>query len=81
MLTERHLTSAEEEACPEEPQGVGGMWLHFRFHIGLDASQHQATKTALKELVGDPDKEKHIQSYWDALEKLMRMSLASSWLR
>ncbi|MBL8507497.1 MAG: OST-HTH/LOTUS domain-containing protein [Chitinimonas sp.] len=51
MLTERHLTSAEEEDSAEEPQGNGGMWFRFRFQVGLDASQHQATTAALKELV------------------------------
>ncbi|QDL56438.1 OST-HTH/LOTUS domain-containing protein [Rhodoferax aquaticus] len=51
MLTERHLTSAEEEDSTDEPQGDGGIWFRFRFQVGLDASQHQATTAALKELV------------------------------
>ena len=51
MLTERHLTSAEEDDGTDEPQGDGGMWFRFRFQVGLDASQHQATTAALKELV------------------------------
>ncbi len=51
MLTERHLTSAEEDDGSDEPQGDGGLWFRFRFHVGLDASQHQATTAALKELV------------------------------
>ncbi len=51
MLTDRHLTSAEEDDSTEEPQGDGGAWFRFRFQVGLDASQHQATTAALKELV------------------------------
>ena len=51
MLTERHLTSAEDDNSAEERQGDGGIWLRFRFHVGLDASQYQATTSALKELV------------------------------
>ncbi|MGB5909187.1 MAG: OST-HTH/LOTUS domain-containing protein [Stenotrophomonas maltophilia] len=51
MLTERHLTSAEEDDGTDEPQGDGSMWFRFRFQVGLDASQHQATTAALKELV------------------------------
>ena len=51
MLTERHLTSAEEDDSTEEPQGDGGAWFRFRFQVGLDASQRQATTAALKELV------------------------------
>jgi len=51
MLTERHLTSAEDDDSAEEPQGDGGLWFRFRFQVGLDASQHQATTAALKELV------------------------------
>jgi hypothetical protein len=51
MLTERHLTSAEEDDSAEESQGEGGLWFRFRFQVGLDASQHQATTAALKELV------------------------------
>ncbi|WP_312325794.1 OST-HTH/LOTUS domain-containing protein [Stenotrophomonas sp.] len=51
MLTERHLTSAEEDDGTDEPQGDGGTWFRFRFQVGLDASQHQAATAALKELV------------------------------
>lgn len=51
ILTERHLTSAEEDGSTDEPQGDGGIWFRFRFQVGLDASQHQATTAALKELV------------------------------
>lgn len=51
MLTERHLTSANEDGSTDEPQGDGGMWFRFRFQVGLDARQHQATTAALKELV------------------------------
>lgn len=51
MLTERHLTSAEEDDNTDEPQGDGGPWFCFRFQVELDASQHQATTAALKELV------------------------------
>jgi len=51
MLTERHLTSAEDDDGTDEPQGDGGLWFRFRFQVGLDASQHQATTAALKELV------------------------------
>lgn len=51
MLTERHLSSADEDDNPDEPQGDGGLWFRFRFQVGLDASQHQATTAALKELV------------------------------
>lgn len=51
MLTERHLTSAEEDDNTDEPQGDGGPWFCFRFQLRLDASQHQATTAALKELV------------------------------
>jgi len=51
MLTERHLTSAEDDDGTDEPQGDGGIWFRFRFQVGLDASQHQATTAALKELV------------------------------
>jgi hypothetical protein len=51
MLTERHLTSAEDDDNTDEPQGDGGPWFRFRFQVGLDASQHQATTSALKELV------------------------------
>lgn len=51
MLTERHLTSAEEDDGADEPQGDGGLWFRFRFRVGLDANQHQATTAALKELV------------------------------
>lgn len=51
MLTERYLTSAEEDDGTDEPQGDGGMWFRFRFQVGLDAGQHQATTAALKELV------------------------------
>jgi len=51
MLTERHLTSAENDDGTDEPQGDGGLWFRFRFQVGLDASQHQATTAALKELV------------------------------
>lgn len=51
MLTERHLTSAEEDDSTDEPQGDGGPWFCFRFQLRLDASQHQATTAALKELV------------------------------
>ena len=51
MLTERHLTSAGVDDSAEEPQGDGGVWFRFRFQVGLDASQHQTTTAALKELV------------------------------
>lgn len=51
MLTDRHLTSAEGGDSTEELQGDGGIWFRFRFQVGLDASQHQATTAALKELV------------------------------
>lgn len=51
MLTERHLTSADEDDSTDEPQGDGGMWFRFRYQVGLDANQHQATTAALKELV------------------------------
>ena len=51
MLTERHLTSAEGGHSTDELQGDGGMWFRFRLQVGLDASQHQATTAALKELV------------------------------
>ena len=51
MLTERHLTSADEDDGTEEPLGDGGIWFRFRFNLGLDANQHQATAAALKELV------------------------------
>lgn len=51
MLTERHLTSTEEDDGTDEPQGDGGTWVRLRFQVGLDASQHQATTAALKELV------------------------------
>jgi hypothetical protein len=51
MLTERHLTSAADADSAEEPQGDGGMWFRFHFQVGLDASKHQATTAALKELV------------------------------
>lgn len=51
MLTERHLTSAEEDDRTDEPQGDGGIWFRFRFQVGLDANQHQATTAALKDLV------------------------------
>lgn len=50
-LTERHLTATDEGDSTDEPQGDGGIWLRFRFQVGLDASQHQATTAALKELV------------------------------
>lgn len=51
ILTERHLTSAEEDDGTDEPQGDAGLWFRFRYQVGLDASQHQATTAALKELV------------------------------
>lgn len=51
MLTERHLTSAEDDDGTDEPQGDGGPWFCFRFQLRLDASQHQAITSALKELV------------------------------
>ena len=51
MLTERHLTSVEVDDSAEEPQDGGGVWFRFRFQVGLDASQHQTTTAALKELV------------------------------
>lgn len=51
MLTERHLTSADEDDGTEEPLGDGGIWFRFRFNLGLDANQHQATAAALKELL------------------------------
>lgn len=51
MLAERHLTSAEQNESTDEPRGDGGIWFRFRFRVGLDASQHQATTAALKELV------------------------------
>ena len=51
MLTERHLTSVEEDGSTEEPPGDGDMWFRFRFQVGLDTSQYQATTAALKELV------------------------------
>lgn len=51
MLTERHLTSVEVDDSTEAPQGDGGAWFRFRFHVGLDAGQQQDTKAALKELV------------------------------
>ena len=51
MLTERHLTSAEDDDSAEEPQGDGGIWFRFRLQVGLDASQYQATTATLKELV------------------------------
>ncbi|RDD93775.1 hypothetical protein DTW89_07755 [Acidovorax sp. BoFeN1] len=51
MLTERHLTTSEEDDSTEEPQGDGGIWLRFHFQVGLDASQYQATTATLKELV------------------------------
>lgn len=51
MLTERHLTSADEDDSADEPLGDGGIWFRFRFQVGLDANQHQATTAALKELV------------------------------
>lgn len=51
MLTERHLTSTKEDGSADEPLGDGGPWVRFRFHVGLDANQHQATTAALKELV------------------------------
>jgi len=50
-LTARHLTSVEVDDSAEEPQGNGGAWFRFRFQVGLEASQHQATNAALKELV------------------------------
>lgn len=51
MLTERHLTSSDETDDADEPQSDGSVWFRFRFQVGLDASQHQATTAALKELV------------------------------
>ncbi|MGE6332930.1 OST-HTH/LOTUS domain-containing protein [Stenotrophomonas sp. NPDC077659] len=51
ILTERHLISADEADSADDPVGDGRMWFRFRFQVGLDASQHQATTTALKELV------------------------------
>ena len=51
MLTERHLTSVDEVGSTDEPPGDCGMWFRFRFQVGLDASQYQATTAALKELV------------------------------
>lgn len=51
MLAERHLTSAQEDDSTEEPQGDGGIWFRFRFQVGLDSSQHQATTAAFRELV------------------------------
>lgn len=50
-LTDRHLASTDDGDDTEEPQGDGGVWFSFRFQVGLDASQHQATTAALKELV------------------------------
>lgn len=52
MLTERHLISVDEDDSVDEPLGDGGAWCRLRFQVGLDASQHQATTAALKELVG-----------------------------
>lgn len=51
MLTERHLISVGEDDSGDEPLGDGGAWCRVRFQVGLDASQHQATTAALKELV------------------------------
>ena len=50
-FADRHLTSTDDGDGTEEPQGDGGAWFSFRFKVGLDASQHQATTAALKELV------------------------------
>lgn len=50
-LTERHLTSSHEDDGANEPPRNGGAWFRFRFQVGLDASQHQTTTAALKELV------------------------------
>lgn len=50
-LTDRHLASTDEGDGTEEPEGGGGLWLRFRFQVGLDAIQHQTTTSALKELV------------------------------
>lgn len=51
MLTERHLTSVQVNDSTEKPQSDGGVRFRFRFQVGLDASQHQTTMAALKELV------------------------------
>ena len=52
MLTERHLTLADEcESAEEPPQDDSALWFQFRFRVQLDASQHHATTVALKELV------------------------------
>lgn len=51
ILAERHLTSASKDGSPDEPADDSGPWFRFRFQVGLDANQHQATTTALKELV------------------------------
>lgn len=51
MLTERHLTSTDDSDVTEEPQGDDRSWFCLRFQMALDASEHQATIAALKELV------------------------------
>lgn len=51
ILSERHLAPADEADGTDEQQSNGGIWLRFRFQLELDASQHQATTAALKELV------------------------------
>lgn len=51
MLSKCHLTSAEEGIGAKKPQDDGGMWFRFRFQVGLDANQHQATEAALNEFV------------------------------
>lgn len=52
VLTERHLALADDCDSTEDPQqDNSGLWFQFRFRVQLDASQHQTTTAALKELV------------------------------
>ncbi len=52
MLTERHLALADDcDSAEAPPQDNSSLWFQFRFRVQLDASQHQVTTAALKELV------------------------------